>query len=123
MGHFLSGAERVKNYVNVHLHCIVSSLYRLCLPVENFLRTHMPLLFVLIITSALYCAINNHFGVIRVPFVATSRLAPRCMCDSPQRSVREDLRPHTCGANKRRLKPIFMLCMQWRIFRVFKVFS
>jgi len=26
MGHFLSGAEKVKYYVNVHLHCIVSSL-------------------------------------------------------------------------------------------------
>jgi len=47
MGHFLSSADRVKHYVNVHLHCIVSSLYRLCLSVENFLRTHMPVLFVL----------------------------------------------------------------------------
>jgi len=26
MGHFLCGVERVKRYVNVHLHCMVSNL-------------------------------------------------------------------------------------------------
>jgi len=26
MGHFLCGVERVKRFVNVHLHCIVSNL-------------------------------------------------------------------------------------------------
>jgi len=36
------------------------------------------------VTSALYCTINNNFCVIRVHFVATSRLACRWMCDSPQ---------------------------------------
>ena len=34
------------------------------------------------LTSALYFAINNHFCVIRVSFVATSQLACRWMCDS-----------------------------------------
>jgi len=91
------------------LHFIVSSLYRLCLSGENVLRARMPVVVcVYNVTSALYCAINNHFCVIRVPFVATSRLARRRMCDSPQRGVRDDLLPHICGANKRRLKPIFM---------------
>ena len=28
MGHFLCGAEKVKHHLNVHLHCIVSSLTR-----------------------------------------------------------------------------------------------
>jgi len=37
----------------------------------------MPVLFVYNVTSASYYAINNHFYVIRVSFVATSQLACR----------------------------------------------
>ena len=51
------------------------------------------------VTSALYCAINNYIFVIRVPFVATCRLARRWMCDSPQRGVREDVCSHIRGAS------------------------
>jgi len=29
IGHFLYGVERVKRFVNVHLHCIVSNLKRI----------------------------------------------------------------------------------------------
>ena len=51
-------------------------------------------------TPALYCPINNHFCVIRVHFVATSRLAG-WMCDFEcvihhERGVREDLSPYFC---------------------------
>jgi len=55
MGHFLCGAESVKQYVNVHLHCIVSSLIwtrkmsTLTVAGKNILRTPMPVLFVFII--------------------------------------------------------------------------
>jgi len=42
MGHFC-GVERVKRFVNVHLHCIVSNLKRISKmstpPLEKFLRT------------------------------------------------------------------------------------
>ena len=70
--------------------CIVSSAAWnwqakcwLCLSVQKFLWTSMPVLFVYNVTSALYCAINNHFCVVRVSLVATSRLACGWMCDSP----------------------------------------
>jgi len=46
MRHYLCGVERVKRFVNVHLHCIVSNLQKIgkmwkLPPVENFLRTPM----------------------------------------------------------------------------------
>jgi len=41
MGHFFCGVERVKRFVNVHLHCIISNLKRIskmstCPPWKNF---------------------------------------------------------------------------------------
>ena len=64
--------------------CIVSSAAwnkqakcRLCRSMEKFLWTLMPVVYVYNVTSALYCAINNHFCItIQVSF-ATSRLACR----------------------------------------------
>jgi len=47
MGHYLWGVERAKRFVNVHLHCIVSSLKKISKlsmlppPLEKFLRTSM----------------------------------------------------------------------------------
>jgi len=76
-GHFLCGADRVKHYVNVHLHCIVSSLYRLPICGKFSAGPHACVVCVYNVASALYCAINNHFCVIRVPFVAAFRLARR----------------------------------------------
>jgi len=80
MGHFLCGVERVKRYVNTHLHCIVSSLKwsskMSTLPINGKISVNVYayVVYVYNVTSAMYCAINNYFCVIRVPFVATSRL-------------------------------------------------
>jgi len=38
---------------------------------------HACVVYVYNVTTALYCAVNNHFCVIRVPFVATFRLDRR----------------------------------------------
>jgi len=81
---------RVKRYVNAHLHCIVSSLKwaskMSTLPINGKIsvKAYGCVVYVYNATSALYCAINNHFCVIRVSFVAASRLARRWMCDSPR---------------------------------------
>ena len=89
MGDFLCGIEMVKPYVNAHLHCIVSSLKwaskMSILPINGKIsvNAYACVVYVYNVTSALYCAINNHFCVIRVSFVATSQLACRWMCDSP----------------------------------------
>ena len=83
MGHFLCGVERVKPDVNTHLHCIVSSLKwaskMSTLPISEKISVdaYACVVYVYNATSALYCAINNHFCVIRVSFVATSRLECR----------------------------------------------
>ena len=88
MGHFRCGVERVKCYVNPHLHCIVSSLKLASkmstLPINGkfSVNANACVVYVYNVTSALYCAINNHFCVIRGSFVATSQLACRWMCDS-----------------------------------------
>jgi len=56
MGHFLCGVERLKRFVNVHLHCIVSNLKRISKistlsSVEKFLRTPVliPMLYLSLI--------------------------------------------------------------------------
>jgi len=67
----------------------------------------MPVLFVLTISHMLCTSVYNHFCVIRVPLVPASLLACHWMCDSP-RTGYDDLQPYICGANKRRLKPIYM---------------
>ena len=72
------------------MHCIVSSLKwaskMSTLPINGkiSMNAYAYVVYVYNVTSSLYCAINNHFCVIRVPFVATSRLACRWMCDSPR---------------------------------------
>ena len=79
MDYFLCGAERVKPYVNAHLHCIISSLKLASemstLPINGklSLNTYACVVYVYNVTSALHCVINNHLCVIRVSFVATSR--------------------------------------------------
>jgi len=81
LGHFLCGVERVKCYVNAHFHCIVSSLKCASemtnLPINGkfSVNAYACVVYVYNVTSALYCEINNHFCVIQVSFVATSRLA------------------------------------------------
>ena len=85
MGNFLCGVEMVKPYVNAHLDCIVSSLKwaskMLILPINGKISVntyaYACVVYVCNVTSALYCAVNNHFCVIRVSFVATSRLTCR----------------------------------------------
>jgi len=90
MGHFRCGVERVKRYVNAHLHCIISSLKwgskmsTLLINGNVSVNAYACVIYVYNVTFALYCAINNHFCVIRVSFVATSQLACRWMCQSPQ---------------------------------------
>jgi len=73
--------------VNVNLHRIVSSLKwaskMSTLPINGKISVNAYVVYVYNVISALYCALNNHFFVIRVPFVATSRLACRWMSDSP----------------------------------------
>jgi len=89
MGSFLCGVEMVKPYVNVHLHCVVSSLKlaskMLTLPINGKIsvNAYACVVYVYNVTSALYYAINNHFCVIRISFVAISRLTCRWLCDSP----------------------------------------
>ena len=69
--------------MNVHLHCIVSSLKwaskMSTLPINGKISVNAYACVVNAYngTSALYCAINNYFCVIRVSFVATSQLACR----------------------------------------------
>jgi len=81
MGHFRCGVEMVKRYVNAHLHCIVSSLKwaskMSTLPISGKISVNANacVVYVYNVTSALYCAINNHFYVIGLSFVASSRLA------------------------------------------------
>jgi len=83
MGSFLCGVEMVKPYVNVHLHCVVSSLKlaskMLTLPINGKIsvNAYACVVYVYNVTSALYYAINNHFCVIRISFVAISRLTCR----------------------------------------------
>jgi len=70
MGHFLCGVERVKSYVNAHLDGIVSSLKwankMSTLPSRGKISAdaHVCVACIYNVTSALYCAINNHFCVI-----------------------------------------------------------
>jgi len=74
MGHFLCGVERVKHYVNVHLHCIVSSLQgtskmsTLPAPGKISADANACVVYVYNLTCALYCALNNYFCVIREGF-------------------------------------------------------
>jgi len=90
VGHFRCGVERAKRHVNAHLHCIVSSLKLASkistLPISGKIsvNTNACVVYVYNVTSALYCAINNHFWVIRASFVATSQLAFGLMYDSPR---------------------------------------
>ena len=92
MGHFPCGVERLKRYVNAHLHCIVSSLKwaskMSTLPINGKIsvNAYACVVYAYNVTSALYYAITNQFCVIRVFFVSTSRcrLACRWMCDSPR---------------------------------------
>jgi len=83
MDHFLCGVEREKPYVNAHLHCYVSSLKwaskmsTLAISEKFYVNAYACVVCVYNVTPSLYCAINNHFCVIRVSFVATSRLACR----------------------------------------------
>ena len=97
--HFLRGVERVKAYVNAHLHWIVSKLKRASemptLPINGKIsvNAYACVVYVYNVTSTLYCAINNHVCVIRVSFVATSRLACRWMCDSPRTGCEWRLTP------------------------------
>ena len=80
MGNFLCGVEMVKPYVNAHLDCIVSSLKwaskMLILPINGKISVntyaYACVVYVCNVTSALYCAVNNHFCVIRLSFVATT---------------------------------------------------
>ena len=64
MSHFLRSEERVKPYVNAHLHCIVSSLKWASeistLPINGKIsvNAHACAVYVYNVTSALYCAIN-----------------------------------------------------------------
>jgi len=69
--------------MNAHLHCIVGSLKLASkmstLPINGKIsvNTYACVVYIYNVTSALYCAINNHFCVIGVSFVATSRLTRR----------------------------------------------
>jgi len=56
------------------------------LPINGkiYVKVYACVVYVYNVTSALYCAINNHFCVIKVSFVATSRLACRWMYHSPR---------------------------------------
>jgi len=75
MGNFLCGVEMVKPHVNAHLHCIVGSLKLASkmstLPINGkfSVNSHACVVCVYNVTSALYCALNNHFCAIRVSFV------------------------------------------------------
>ena len=71
------------------------------------MNAHACVIYVYNVTSALYCAINNHFCVIRVSFVATSQHVVECAIHHKP-GVHEDLHPHACGVNMRRLKSIYM---------------
>jgi len=79
MGHFLCGAEMVKLHVNAHLHCIFRSPKRASkmstLPINGKIsvNAHACVAYVYNVTSALYCAINKHFCIVRLSFVATFR--------------------------------------------------
>jgi len=83
MGNFPCSVEMVKPYVNALLRCIVSSRKwaseMSTLPINGKIsvNAYACVVYVYNVTSALYCAINNHFCVIRVSFVATSRLTCR----------------------------------------------
>jgi len=73
MDHFLYGVERVKRCVSAHLNCIVSSLKSaskmstLSINGKISVNAYAYVVYVYNVTSALYCAINNHFCVIRYP--------------------------------------------------------
>jgi len=54
---------------------------RLCRSIS--VNAYACVVYVYNVISALYSARNNHFCVIRVSFVATSRLTCRWICDSP----------------------------------------
>jgi len=59
MVYFLRDVERVKRFVNVHLHCIISNLKFISkiltlLPLEKFLRTPMVVSSTCIISAVLY---------------------------------------------------------------------
>ena len=98
-GSFFCGVDRVKRYVNVHLHCIVSSLKwtskMSTLPTRGKFSAgaHACVVSAYSLTPALYCLINNHFCFIRVPFGAASQLARRWMCDSPRTGCARRLTP------------------------------
>jgi len=129
IGHFICGVEGVKRYVNFHLHCTISNLKwtnkMSTFPARGKISAdaHACVVCVYNLTSALYFVTKNIFCVIPVPFVATSRLACRWMCDSPRMEYvrrlcythiymwREELfieflclsKPYSCQANWQRI--------------------
>ena len=66
------------------------------------------------VTSALYCAINNHFCDIRVSFVVTSRLACRWMCAWPRTGCAWRLTPtYTWREHAKTKAHIFVLYLDF----------
>ena len=113
MGHSLCGADMVKLFVNAHLHCIVSSLKwtskMWTLPINGKISVNAyACVCVYNVTSTLYSAINNHFCVIRVSFVATSQLSYRWMCNSPGTGCAWRLIPTYMWRGHAKTKPIYM---------------
>ena len=116
IGYFLCGVEMVKPYVNARLHCIVSSLKwaskMSALPINGKIsvNAYACVVYVYNVTSALYCAINK-------PFLCYSTI----LCCNLSVNMSLDVRfnrnrvcmkiyTHICGANMRRLKPIYTVC-------------
>jgi len=89
MGHFLCGVERVKCYVNVHLHCMVSNLKitnkMSTLPSHAKISADAHSCVVCVYKSALYCAMNNHFVLFEYPF---GTRVVECACVVTNRIVR-----------------------------------
>ena len=94
--------ERVKRYVNVHLHCIVSNLKTkskmstLPTPAKISADAHACVVCVYNLTSAFYWARNNHYVLFDYPFGSVSlnvQFTTNGMCTKTY--------TNGCSANKR----------------------
>jgi len=107
VGHFLCGVAKVKRYVNVYLHLCrqqpeMDKWMSTCLPWKNFCGR--PCLYYLCLQS------NICFVLVLFEYLLFQPLGKRVIecAIHHQRGMLEDLQPYICGANRRRLKPIYM---------------
>jgi len=78
------------------------------LPINGKISVNAYVVYVYNVISALYCALNNHFLLFEYPLLQPLGWHVVECATHHETGVHEDIHPHICGVNKRRMKPIHM---------------